>query len=535
LFTAAGLILASASFMLVRYTVLGNEIRLPAGPENWMVTLLVQGESEGEARLLTATPLDFGRQHIVSETCKSEELHFKLPDARHPEHRNVIWTPRGGKGPGPFRARYEFRCSLDVHRPSVAMSRQARVVYAAPAAGEYLDVAACSGSDGLLLSNRAAQFCEGKERPLDQVQTLFRFVDQEIANEPYVEGIKTSSADCLRQNGGDAGAKSRLLVALLRYRGIPARLVAGLTLGRGQREQRPHYWVEAWVGDRWIGLCPFHHHFERVPASYLVLGFGDTPIVRGRNVRNLHYAFLVESRSAEELAAGKESSWLHTALVCLSFSRLPGPEARLVEFLLLLPVAALLVCLFRNVVGLASFGTFAPALVGLAFRDLHSLPGMLVFVAIILIGWVMRRILDAFHLLQVPRTAVLLSLVVILLITAIVAANARHLPATQYVALFPMVILTGMVERFWTLESEESVGASFKTLLGTLIISASIALVLSLHAVVTHLFRYPETLGLVMAGQLLLGRYTGYRLSELLRFRDFLSQQPDPVSIPSNL
>ena len=43
---------------------------------------------------------------------------------------------------------------------------------------------------------------------------------------------------------------------------------------------------------------------------------------------------------------------------------------------------------------------------------------------------------------------------------------------------------------------------------------------------VRHLFCYPETLGLVMAGQLLIGRYTGYRLTELFRFRDFLSGPP---------
>jgi hypothetical protein len=85
-----------------------------------------------------------------------------------------------------------------------------------------------------------------------------------------------------------------------------------------------------------------------------------------------------------------------------------------------------------------------------------------------------------------------------------------------------MVILTGMIERFWTLETEDSTTSSFRTLLGTMLIAASIALFLSLHAVVNHMFRYPETLGLVMAGQLLLGRYTGYKLSELFRFRDFL-------------
>ena len=87
-----------------------------------------------------------------------------------------------------------------------------------------------------------------------------------------------------------------------------------------------------------------------------------------------------------------------------------------------------------------------------------------------------------------------------------------------------MVILTGMIERFWTLEVEDGAAASFRTLLGTMVIAVCIGLLLSLHAVVRHMYRYPETLGLIMAVQLLIGRYTGYRLSELYRFRDFLRE-----------
>jgi hypothetical protein len=89
------------------------------------------------------------------------------------------------------------------------------------------------------------------------------------------------------------------------------------------------------------------------------------------------------------------------------------------------------------------------------------------------------------------------------------------------VSLFPMVILTGMIERFWTLEAEDGTASSFKTLVSTMFIAAVIALVLGLRAVLDQMFRYPETLGLVMACQLLIGRYTGYRLTELFRFRDF--------------
>ena len=45
------------------------------------------------------------------------------------------------------------------------------------------------------------------------------------------------------------------------------------------------------------------------------------------------------------------------------------------------------------------------------------------------------------------------------------------------------------------------------------------------------LLGYPEALGIVVAAQLLLGRYTGFRLSELVRFRDFVSEPPADVFV----
>ena len=207
----------------------------------------------------------------------------------------------------------------------------------------------------------------------------------------------------------------------------------------------------------------------------------------------------------------------------LSLYGLRPAEQHLLKFLLLLPLAALIVSVYRTLIGVPTFGTFGPALLGLAFLDLQAVGwGLGIFVAVVLVGWAMRHLLEHFHLLQVPRTSALLTLIVMLLIVIVVAASQFGIAATHYVSLFPLVILTHLVERFWTLETEDSTAASFKTLFQTMLIATAIALVLSRASLVQLLFRYPELLGLVMAAQLLIGRYTGYRLMELLRFRDFL-------------
>ena len=79
---------------------------------------------------------------------------------------------------------------------------------------------------------------------------------------------------------------------------------------------------------------------------------------------------------------------------------------------------------------------------------------------------------------------------------------------------------------FWTVEAEDGTAASFKTLLGTIVVAVAVSLTLSQDVVTSWLFRYPETLLLVLASQFLLGRYTGYRLSELYRFRDLIQEEP---------
>ncbi|HLN33501.1 MAG TPA: 7TM domain-containing protein [Gemmataceae bacterium] len=531
--TAAGLAAASVGLMIGRCYVLGDEVKTPVGPGAWKVALVVHGKTTGsDARLTTAIPLDFGRQHILNELCRSNELLSKPPDAKHPERHQVLWSQRAGVAGGPFRALYQFQCTVNVNTPTTSMSKLSRTLYAPPQREEPVASPEIPGSSVPEISALARNLTSRIDSAPDQLEALYRYVDQEVGNEPTVEGSIASPLECLKNGTGDSGAKSRLLAALCQNRGIPARLVTGLALKTGH-EQNAHVWVEAFVKDRWVSACSVYHHLGRVPPSYLIFHYGDSPLVRGRGVRDLHYAFLVERMEAEGELDAANSSRLHHVLAKLSLYALPPTEQRLVEFLLLLPIAALIICIYRNIIGIGSFGTFAPALVGLAFRDLGGLPGILVFISIVLIGWLMRRVLNYYHLLQVPRMAFLLSLVVIVLITAIVAANYQDMPATKYISLFPMVILTGMIERFWTLEVEDGTTSSFKTLLGTMVIAASISLVLSLHAVVRHMFHFPETLGLIMAVQLLIGRYTGYRLSELFRFRDFLPPRPiTPESVP---
>jgi hypothetical protein len=209
------------------------------------------------------------------------------------------------------------------------------------------------------------------------------------------------------------------------------------------------------------------------------------------------------------VAAGRALPALDHLSQALSADSLSPDDQRLVRFLLMLPVAALIVCLARVVVGLTTFGTFSPALLGLAFRESTGPAGVFVFLAVLSAGWLLRRLVGRLHLLQIPRTAVVLSGVVGLLVGAAFLAPHTGIEPNRLVSLLPLVIVTGVIERFVALEDEDGTPASLRTLFATVAVAGCVSLVL--------------------AGQLLLGRYTGYRLSELARFRDFRSPPLAPT------
>ena len=523
--TASVLGLLSAALMLGRWHVLGEEVRMPSLAETWKLTLIVQGRGSASTQVTTVLPLVTPQQQIVQEAFHAPQFIGRAEERSTPLRRTVLWTAQPTYSGGTFRLHAE--CYLLLRpRPEGAGLGAAQTP---PHAGEYLRQEPGIEVDDPDLAACARELVAEASTPSDQVERLYRFVDEQIANEPSVSTGSASALLCLQQEAGDSLAKSRLLVALCRTRGIPARLVLGVTLHAGN-EQKAHIWAEAFVGDHWLPMDAFLHHWGRLPRSHVVLAHNDVRVAHGRSVRGLESAFLMEKVPS----FGSESaSWIQRLYRAASPQRLPPQDRGLVEFLLLLPLASLLVAVFRNVIGMPTFGTFAPALLGLAFRETGSIIGMGIFVGILLLGWSMRKVLNRFHLLQVPRTAVMLSLIVAVLVGLVLVAHQGQISASRYLSLYPLVILTGMIERFWTLEEEDGSAASFRTLGATLGLAAILWGVLSWSWVSATLLAYPEALGVVVALLLLLGRYTGYRLTELYRFREFLSEPQTQPPTPT--
>ena len=155
----------------------------------------------------------------------------------------------------------------------------------------------------------------------------------------------------------------------------------------------------------------------------------------------------------------------------------------------------------------------------LAFRETQLLNGILLFSVIVLLGLGARFYLERLQLLSVPRLAAVLTMVVLMLAVISVIAYQLELTVGLSVALFPVVILAMTIERMSVVWEESGPGEASQQALGSLF-GASLGYLAMSRTAVEHLvFVFPELLLVLLALMLLLGRYTGYRLTELTRFR----------------
>lgn len=522
------LVIASVSLAAMRRHALGPEVDGPRGTGAWRVTLTAQGRlAEGNRAVSLALPRDFRRQHIYQERYRSKELVARVPRRKVAASRSAVWRPREPGKVSDFRVSYSFSTLLPIAEPTPGMNRLTALLDAPPTGPVR------SGKvENKEIARQIRSLTKEGMKDRDKARAFYDFAS-EFENEPAYEN--KTAARTLRDRSGDSGGKARLLVALCRAAGIHARLVKGIVLEPDNSSPPLHHWAEAWLDNRWLPMDATRHAYGEngFPNNYLVLRLGDRKIVASKGT-NINLVFQAEhlpnpSETDASLSSGMKRFWHR-----LSLHGLRPAEQNLVRFLLLLPLAALIVAIFRTVIGVPTFGTFAPALLGLAFPDMRAMRwGLPIFVILVLTGWGMRHWLERFHLLQVARISALLTLVVIVLLIIIVAASNAGVATTQYIALLPLVILTHLVERFWTIEAEDGPVSSFRTLLGTVVVSVAVSLCLIADAVSAWMFRYPETLGVVLATQFLLGRYTGYRLSELYRFGDLLRQE-QPASGTDN-
>jgi hypothetical protein len=334
-------------------------------------------------------------------------------------------------------------------------------------------------------------------------------------NQPAESDLRKWSA--IRKKHGPLVA----FLALLRAADLPARPVDGLLLRESVTENLLS-WVEVWTGKKWEGVSAetgeiykdSTKHLPLVTGGYppIALTGGELSEIRWTVSRRIHDYWLLHFEHIRES--------LHF-LDRWSLFQLPPDFQEAFRVLFLVPISALIICLLRNVIGFPTFGIFMPVLMALAFRSTGLGYGLTIFIMIISIGYLLRRWVDRLKLLLVPRLSMILTFVILILAFLALVGSKLQARGFMAVGLLPIVILTMSIERFFILIEEAGAREALRTALGSAAVASIAYWIINRESLQLIFYFYPELLFVVAALQMLIGRYTGFRLLEIIRFREF--------------
>jgi hypothetical protein len=159
--------------------------------------------------------------------------------------------------------------------------------------------------------------------------------------------------------------------------------------------------------------------------------------------------------------------------------------------------------------------------------------GITIFCVIVGLGVVMRSALQWVRIQLVARLAVLIALVSVMMAGLTVAGAYFGVGALLNVSIFPMVIMSNVIENFTTTQVELGTREAVRLTANTLLVCASCYLVIEWAGLQSIVLSFPEVLLGVVALEVAIGKWRGLRLLEYLRFADLGRAAGAPEAPPA--
>jgi len=491
---------------------------IPATSYHVDIVMTVDGHGD-DIEMSTYLPKSDARQHISDEEQQSGD--FTLDIRSSALNRIATWRAEAVKGRQSIR--YSFAAQAQHVRYLIPADLRIPKSYPALLA-PYLRSEEGVPLESPLLDEALDKILPQRDVPvLEAVTRIHRYLQDQLKNRNFagftdaITAYKLGEASC---NG-----KGRLFVALARKMNLPARLVGGLIMQSGSK-RISHQWVEVYVNGYWVPFDTINDHFAELPANFLTLYYGDENLFRHSTNVNFQYNFQMAKRLVPKSSLREHigDSPLNIANLYLLFERI-GISQNLLKIIVMIPLGALVTVIFRNVIGLETFGTFLPALIAAAARDTGLLWGSVGFVMVIILTALIRRLLDWMQLLHSPKMAILLTAVVVIILgTTVLSVNAG-LFDLAHMSLFPIAILAITAERFAIFEAEQGLAKALRVTLATLVVIAAAYAVMDSQFLQSMILAFPELLLVLIALNMWLGKWIGMRVSELFRFRRLMQNE----------
>jgi hypothetical protein len=209
----------------------------------------------------------------------------------------------------------------------------------------------------------------------------------------------------------------------------------------------------------------------------------------------------------------------------VSFFADQGVPLETILLLLMLPIVATFIAFLRQVVGIKAFGIYTPLIVTFSFLATNGVKyGIAIFLSVVVFGMLMRFALKPFRLLYLPRVAIMLTVVALMILGILVLGGNIRRTGLAHVSIFPILIMITIVEKFIAVQIEKGDRTALRLALETLIISILGYYLASWKVLLEFVANYPWAILFTIPINVALGKWTGLRLTEYIRFKDVIKK-----------
>lgn len=317
---------------------------------------------------------------------------------------------------------------------------------------------------------------------------------------------------------------ANLIINMLAYKGIFARIIRGVKLNERKNEASADLMLESYESGKWI-VYDQDTGKAGVPKDFVIFQRGDVSLldVIGGTHSKIDFSVMKAPFSSFKMA-GRRAKYEESKLFDYTIYNLPMVEQNTLKWLMIFPLGILLVVIMRNVVGISTMGTFTPMLIAMSLVKTGFFAGLLCYGLIIVLGLVLRVMLTKLNLLLVPRISAVVVFVILIMQTLTTIGYNMDFHIAESAVFFPIIITAWIIERASITWEEEGVRNALKQIINSLLVAIITYIVIS-NAYIRHMmFAFNEWNLVILFIIMLLGTYTGYRLTELKRFAPLLEK-----------
>lgn len=219
-------------------------------------------------------------------------------------------------------------------------------------------------------------------------------------------------------------------------------------------------------------------------------------------------------------------SWYNFIQYAIRQAVSEGVTPNIIVLVLLFPLVASLIGASRHIIGLRGFGIYIPAVLSVAFVSTGIVEGILIFLAIVGTALVTKNLVKRMKISYLPRTALLLWTISLGIFATLLVAPIFNLVTLMSVNIFPILILVLLSENFLDAQGRTKQSEAIALTVETIGLAFICGLILKWELMQRFALTQPELLIIGTAAfNLLIGKFTGLRITEWLRFRSIIEEE----------